>query len=149
MRKSFYSGSVKKSIIVNVSREKVWKNMSNIVGLPKWAANVKSCRFCTTAKHGVGAVRQLTFVDGNKIEEHIISWNNGESFSYVAVSGLPLRAYVATITLDVQKKNQTIITWQSYLNSKKMTQKEFAEFLAFMGVFYQISLENLKALLEK
>jgi len=41
------------------------------------------------------------------------------------------------------------ITWQSYLNSKKMSEKQFIEFLAFMGMFYEASLENLKLALEK
>ena len=30
-----------------------------------------------------------------------------------------------------------------------MTEKQFLEFLAFMGMFYEASLENLKELLEK
>ena len=70
-------------------------------------------------------------------------------FSYIAVSGLPLRAYHATISLKSKGKNQTQITWQSYFNSKKMTKKEFAEFVAFIGSFYANSLKNLKSLLEK
>jgi len=31
----------------------------------------------------------------------------------------------------------------------KMSEKEFLEFLAFMGAFYEASLENLKVILEK
>ena len=31
---SFHTGTVKKSITVNVSKKKVWNKVSNIVGLP-------------------------------------------------------------------------------------------------------------------
>jgi len=65
------------------------------------------------------------------------------------LEGLPLRAYVATISIKNKTKNITEITWQSYLNSKKMSEKQFLEFLVFMGSFYDASLENLKMLLEK
>jgi len=49
----------------------------------------------------------------------------------------------------VKSENLIQLTWQSYLNSKKMSEKQFFEFLAFMGSFYEASLENLKDLLEK
>ena len=62
---------------------------------------------------------------------------------------LPLRAYVATISIKPKSKNLVQLTWQSYLNSKKMTEKEFLEFLVFMGSFYETSLANLKNSLEK
>ncbi|MBL7015901.1 MAG: SRPBCC family protein, partial [Nitrosopumilus sp.] len=33
--------------------------------------------------------------------------------------------------------------------SKKMTEKQFLDFVVFLGVFYEASLENLKVSLEK
>ena len=59
---------------------------------------------------------------------------------------LPLRAYVATISIKKKTKTLTELTWQSYLNSQKMSEKQFLEFLVFMGSFYEASLENLKIL---
>ena len=78
-----------------------------------------------------------------------MAWVKGEYFTYVATEGLPLRAYVATISIKSKTKNQTDVTWQSYLNSEKMSEKQFIEFIVFLGSFYEASLENLKALLEK
>ena len=105
--------------------------------------------YLSKKKRGVGAVRLITFADGNKIEEHIVAWKNGEHFTYIATEGLPLRAYVATISIKVKSKKVIQLTWQSYLNSEKMSEKQFLEFLVFMGSFYEASLENLKILLEK
>ena len=149
VKKSYNSGSVKKTITIRASKDKVWRKISNIVGLPTWVVDVKKTVFLSKKKKGRGAVRLITFADGNKIEEHVVAWKDKESFTYVATEGLPLRAYVATISIKAKTSKSVELTWQSYLNSKKMSQNEFLQFLAFMGSFYEASLENLKALLEK
>ena len=147
--KSFHSGTVKKSIIIKAPKQKVWRKISNIVGLPTWLIDIKKTIYLSKKKRGVGAIREITFNDGNTIEEHVVAWKDGEYFTYVATEGLPLRAYVATISINPKSKSSVQLTWQSYLNSKKMTEKEFLEFLVFMGTFYEASLENLKNSLEK
>ena len=147
--KSHHTGTVKKSIIVGLPKDKVWRKVSNIINLPEWLVDVKKTSLLSKTKRGVGAVRKVIFTDGNIIEEHVISWNNGESFTYVATEGLPLRVYAATIALKPKGKNRTEITWKSYLNSKMMTKNQFLEFLAFMGTFYEASLDNLKKTVEK
>ena len=149
IQKSFHSGTIKKTITIKASKDKVWRKISNIVGLPSWLPDVTKTEYLSMRKKDVGAVRLITFADGNKIEEHIVSWEKGEYFTYVATEGLPLRAYVATISIKKKTKTNTQLTWQSYLNSQKMSEKEFLEFLVFMGSFYEASLENLKKLLEK
>jgi uncharacterized protein YndB with AHSA1/START domain len=149
VKKSFHTGTIKKTIKINASKEKVWRKISNIVGLPTWVVDVKETVYLSKMKKDVGAIRLITFTDGTKIEEHIVVWEKGVYFTYVATEGLPLRAYVATISIKNKTKNITELTWQSYLNSKKMSEKQFLEFLVFMGSFYEASLENLKILLEK
>ncbi|AJW71109.1 SRPBCC family protein [Nitrosopumilus adriaticus] len=149
VKKSYNSGSVKKTITIRASKDKVWRKISNIVGLPTWVVDVKKTVFLSKKKKGIGAVRLITFADGNKIEEHVVAWKDKESFTYVATEGLPLRAYVATISIKAKTSKSVELTWQSYLNSKKMSQNQFLQFLAFMGSFYDASLENLKTLLEK
>ena len=149
MKKSFHTGSVKKTIKIKASNEKVWRKISNIAGLPTWVVDVKKTTYLSKKKKDVGAVRLITFSDGNKIEEHVVAWKNKEYFTYIATEGLPLRAYVATISIKKKSAKLTELTWQSYLNSMKMSEKEFLEFLAFMGAFYEASLENLKVILEK
>lgn len=149
LKKSFHTGTVKKSVKIKASKDKVWRKISNIVGLPTWLVDVKNTTYLSKKKKDVGAIRLITFADGSQIEEHVVAWKTGEYFTYVATDGLPLRVYVATISIKPKSKNLVELTWQSYLNSKKMSEKEFTEFLAFMGSFYEASLENLKALLEK
>ncbi len=148
-KKSFHTGLVKKTIKIKASRDMVWRRISDIAGLPAWVTGVKKTVYLSKKKRNVGAVRLITFDDGNKIEEHVVAWKDREYFTYIATEGLPLRAYVATISIKVKSRNTVELTWQSYLNSKKMSEKQFLLFLAFMGSFYEASLENLRALLEK
>lgn len=148
-QKTNHSSIVKKSILINSSSDKVWRKISNIVGLPEWVLDVKNTVYLSKIRRGVGTIRNITFDDGNQIEEHIVAWKNKKYFSYLAISGLPLRVYHATISMKPQTRKSTRVTWQSYINSKKMTKKEFNEFVSFLGSFYQNSLENLKSKLEK
>jgi hypothetical protein len=148
-QKKNYGGRVKKRILIKASKEKVWRKISNIVGLSEWVLDAKKTVHLSKIKHGVGAIRNISFLDGSEVEEHIVEWNNKKSFSYVAISGLPLRVYHATISLKPQTSNLTRVTWQSYFYSKKMTKVKFKEFVSFLEIFYQVSLKNLKENLEK
>ena len=148
-KKAFHTGTIKKTIRIKSQKDKVWRKISNISGLSEWVVDVKSTIMLSKKNRDVGAIRLITFEDGNKIEEHVVDWKKGEQFTYVATEGLPLRAYVATISIKTKTKNQTELTWKSYINSEKMSEKQFIEFIAHMGSFYEASLENLKSLLEK
>ena len=139
---------MKKSITVKVSKKKAWSKVSQIANL-SWLEGEEDTKFLSKSKTGNGVIRKIKFNDGNTVEEHVVGWKKEEYFSYIAVSGLPLRAYHATISLKSKGKNNTQITWQSYFNSQKMSKKEFAEFISFIGSFYANSLKNLKASLEK
>ena len=149
VKKTHHTGTVKKTIKIKSSKDKGGRKMSNIAGLPTWVVDVKKTVYLSKKKKDVGAVRLITFADGNKIEEHVVAWKKGEFFTYIATEGLPLRAYVATISIKPKSKNLVELTWQSYLNSKKMSEKQFLDFVVFLGAFYEASLENLKASLEK
>ena len=149
VRKSFHTDSVKKTITIKASKEKVWQKISNIAGLSSWVIDVKKTIYLSKKKRNVGAIRKITFTDGNTIEEHVVAWKEGEYFTYIATEGLPLRAYIATLSIKAENKKTTQLTWQSYFNSKKMSTKQFMKFVTFMGMFYETSLENLKKSLEK
>ena len=146
--KKFHSETVRKRILINTKYDKVWKKISNIIGLPEWIDEIKKATYLSKIKRGVGAIRKLTFDDENVIEEHIVLWNPKQSFSYIATTGLPLRVYHATISIQSKNKKSVYLTWSSYLNSKKMTVKEFKEFVSYLETFYEKSLRVLKSQLE-
>ena len=145
--KKFHSGLVKKSVIINAESGRVWNKISDIIGLGNWVLDIKKTVQLSKTK-GIGTIRKIIFNDGNVVEEHVVTWKNNDQFSYIAISGLPLRAYYATISMIQLKKKSVKVTWQSYFNSKKMTKKEFSDFVIFLEKFYQDSLKNLKSKLE-
>ena len=85
-KKSFHTGTVKKTIKIKASKDKVWRKVSNIVGLPTWLVDVKKTVYLSKKKKGIGAIRLITFTDGNQIEEHVVAWDTGKYFTYVATS---------------------------------------------------------------
>ena len=136
------SGSVKKSVIIDIDLEKAWSKISKITKLD-WLEGQKSTKFLGEKKTGVGSKRLISFDDGSDVEEHIVGWRPKEYFSYIAVSGLPLDAYHATISIEKNKSKSVKITWESYFASKS-TKNEFEEFVEFLSKFYAQSLKNLK-----
>ena len=136
------SGSVKKSVIIDSDLEKVWLKISKIIKLD-WLEGQKSTKFLGEKKSGVGAKRLISFEDGSDVEEHVVGWRPKEYFSYIAVSGLPLEAYHATISIEKNKLKSVKITWESYFASKS-TKNEFDAFVEFLSKFYTQSLKNLK-----
>jgi hypothetical protein len=136
------SGSVKKSIIINTDLERAWSKISKIIKLD-WVQGQKSTKFLGEKKSGIGAKRLISFEDGTDVEEHIVGWKPKEYFSYIAVSGLPLDAYHATISIEKNKLKSVKITWESYFASKSK-KNEFEEFIVFLSNFYAQSLKNLK-----
>jgi|TARA_B100000029_G_scaffold258937_1_gene255597 hypothetical protein len=136
------SGSVKKSVIIETDLEKAWTKISKIAKLD-WLEGQKSTKFLGEKKTGVGAKRLISFEDGSKVEEHVVGWKPKEYFSYIAISGLPLEAYHATISIEKSKTKSIKVTWESYF-AAKTTKTEFDEFVEFLSNFYAQSLKNLR-----
>jgi len=136
-------GSAKRSVIIKASVETVWKKLSKITKLD-WLEEQKSSKFLSQKKYGVGAIRLISFEDGSDVEEHVVDWFPKKSFSYIAITGLPLLAYLATISMKKMSGGRVKVTWQSYFVSDKK-KKEFLEFSKFLNQFYSKSLQNLKS----
>jgi hypothetical protein len=143
----YHIGTADTSTTINVSKQILWKKISNIIDLD-WLQEIKKTTYITEKTVGIGAGRKLEFQDGSIINEYIVGWNHEQYFSYIATSGLPLRAYHATISLTPLTKKSVRITWKSYFNSELMTKNQFNEFCSFIELFYKNSLNELKDLLE-
>ena len=142
-----HKGSAKRSVVIKTSVEAVWKKLSRITKLD-WLEEQKSSKFLTQKKYGVGARRLISFEDGSNVEEHIVEWSPKKGFSYIAITGLPLLVYLATISMKKTSDGRVKVTWQSYFISNKK-KKEFLEFSKFLKQFYTKSLQNLKSDIER
>ena len=142
-----HAGSAKRSVMIKASVETVWKKLSEITKLG-WLEEQKSTKFLSQKKYGVGAIRLISFEDGSDVEEHIVEWSPKKCFSYIAITGLPLLAYLATISMKKTSNGRVKVTWQSCFVSDKK-KKEFLEFSKFLSQFYLKSLQNLKSDIER
>ena len=136
-------GTAKRSVMIKAGVETVWKKLRKITKLD-WLEEQKSSKFLSQKKYGVGAIRLISFEDGSDVEEHVVEWSPKKGFSYIAITGLPLLAYLATISIKKISNGRTKVTWQSYFISNKK-KKEFLEFSKFLNQFYSKSLHNLKS----
>ena len=50
IKKSFHTGTVKKTIKIMASKDKVWRKISNIVGLPSWLVDVTKTEYLSQNK---------------------------------------------------------------------------------------------------
>lgn len=135
------------SVGISAPRARVWRYASRLAALPEWVEGVKSTAFLTRERRGVGAARLITFDGGTRVEEHVVAWVPGESFSYAATSGLPLRSYVASISLG-RSAGKTRVVWQSCMADDRMTRAGLERFAASMARFYRASLATLRTRLE-
>ena len=142
-----HAGTAKRSVIIKASIETVWKKLSKITKLG-WLEEQKSTKFLSQKKYGVGAIRLISFEDGSDVEEHIVEWSPKKCFSYIAITGLPLLSYLATISMKKATSGRIKVTWQSCFVSDKK-KKEFLEFSKFLSQFYLKSLQNLKSDIER
>jgi len=142
-----HEGTAKRSVMIKTNVETVWKKLSKITKL-SWLEEQKSTKFLLQKKHGVGTIRLISFEDGSNVEEHIVWWSPKEGFAYIAITGLPLLAYLATISMKKASNGRVKVTWQSYFVSDKK-KKEFLEFSKFLSRFYSKSLHNLKSDIER
>jgi len=140
-------GSAISKVIIKASVESGWKKLSKISKLD-WLEEQKSSKFLSQKKYGVGAIRLISFEDGSDVEEHIVHWFPKKSFSYIAITGLPLLAYLATISMERTGNGKVKVTWQSYFVSDKK-KKEFLEFSKFLNKLYTKSLHNLKSNIQR
>ena len=140
-------GSAKRSVVIRASVETVWKKLSKITKLD-WLEEQKSSKFLSQKKYRVGAIRLISFEDGSNVEEHVVEWSTKKGFSYIAITGLPLLAYLATISIKKVGSGTIKVTWQSYFVSDKK-KKEFLEFSKFLNQFYTKSLHNLKSNIQR
>ena len=145
----FHSGVVKRSVLIHSTKEKVWRTLSNITNLPQWATGVKKTVLKSKIKRGVGAIRDVILDDNTVLEEHIVDWQDDHSFSYVAVTGMPVRTYFAMLSIKPRNRNSVTLTWSCYVNTKKITTSEFKHLKSDLDSLYKTSLKNLKSKLNQ
>lgn len=150
MAMQFLNGTVTRSVVVHVSPQKAWRRLSEIGNLARWIVGIKKCVITSKKRKGVGATRLITFNDDSVIEEQIVIWNSGKSFSYLVIGKiLPFRAYFATLSIKPLGRNLTKVTWSGYIGTNNVTKAQFKKTISKYDLLYKSSLPRLKSLMEQ
>ena len=140
MGKSGFTDTVRKTVLIDAPPKKVWKIISKITNL-WWVAGVAKTSYLAGPSSKFGAGRVISTDAGSEIVEVITGWNVNEYISYVALSGLDISAYHATISLE-QKTKKTRIIWESVFADKDENKVEI--FKKEIAKFYAKSLNTLR-----
>ena len=81
--------SLTRSVVIDAARDQVWEVLADFGTVSRWAPTITDSAIVGDASHGVGAVRTCTHVKMGTLEETIVSWTEGEAYSYDVTAGLP------------------------------------------------------------
>jgi len=137
---------IKKSIIINASKEKVWDILSDFGNVQNLSPGIAKSYLTSTTKKGIGATRHCDFTSmGSQVEEKIVEWEKGKSFKIELydTKNIPMmkgmNAYFELENYEDGTKLSTTFTYHmknivgdllNGMKMEKMNQKSWILFLA-------------------
>jgi mxaD protein len=147
--------NVTESVEIKAPVDRVWAVAKDFDSLNKWHPGFSKDELVKGTNNEVGAVRKLTIKDGPSFTEELLAFDNAtHTYRYKIIeSPLPLRDYVATLTVKPGKDGTTKVTWVGKFKRKNPAENppeaesDAAAVKLITGVF-RGGLANLKHLLE-
>jgi mxaD protein len=137
--------AVSREVTVDNSPATVWKLVGNFDALDVWHPAVKSSVLKGSGTK-VGSTRMLTLAGGGDIIENLTAYSAGKtgySYSYGIVKGpLPVKNYLATISLAPTADGKTLIVWKSTFDAEGVPDDKAAEVI---GGIYDSGLAKVVA----
>jgi carbon monoxide dehydrogenase subunit G len=98
---------LKSSVCIDAPVEKVWAALSDLSSIHLWVEAITRS-YCPAQSRGVGAVRICELRQGT-IEETIVGWEEGRSFTYQGVGAPMLKRATNTWSVEANGE-QTLVT---------------------------------------
>ena len=119
------------SAVIPAAADAVWDRIRDFNGLPNWLPLVAESRLLTgSSGDQVGAERELTLQNGDRITETLVSLSDYDmSFSYtMGDTPMPLENYFATLRLTpVTETGQTFAEWSAEFDCAAEDETELVE----------------------
>jgi Polyketide cyclase / dehydrase and lipid transport len=110
----------------DVSAATLWALIGDFGDTSKWSG--RPTEACVCEGEGVGALRTLTVADGSVIVDRLEAQGpNFYSYSIVT-SPLPVRSYLATMTVDSVTEATSRLTWQGEIEPLNISEDAAAAF---------------------
>lgn len=132
---------------MRASSAKAWSHISDIMNLESWVDGVKTTNQIGESSSGIGARRSILFSDGRVVDEIVTSWQPSKYISYIALDGLGLESYHATLGFEPAGNGVIHLKWQSFYIAK-CTRAKFSGISSSINALYSASLSRLQKILE-
>ncbi|HZP91568.1 MAG TPA: SRPBCC family protein [Burkholderiales bacterium] len=148
--------SVRHTIVIDAPRERVWEVVSDFARLDRWYPLVESSRLVLGKNRQVGCIREITRLNGTKVEEKLIAYDPWDmTFTYTYAGGQPMSSdYFATMTLTDAGEGKTLVEWKArfrrlaYWTDDPPPGQDDATVLNALNKAYPAGLANLKKIVE-
>lgn len=145
--------SVLQTITIDAPPETVWSIAGDFVGLDKWYPLIESSKRVLGRNNEVGCIRELTRLNGTKVEEKLIDYNPWErTLTYTYMGGQPLSSdYFATLTVRDGGGGKALVEWKARFKRLDYTVDDPAadeKMVKLLSAAYQKGLESLKQVSE-
>ena len=145
--------SILETITIDATPEQVWAIAGDFVGLDKWYPMIESSRLVLGKNDEVGCIRQLTRLNGTKVEEKLIDYNPWDhTLTYTYAGGQPLSSdYFATLTVKDAGDGKSLVEWKARFKGLDYTVDDPARderMVKLLSGAYQKGLTNLKQKVE-
>jgi mxaD protein len=142
--------SVLQTITIDAPPETVWSIAGDFVGLDKWYPLIESSKRILGRNNEVGCIRELTRLNGTKVEEKLVDYNPWDrTLTYTYAGGQPLSSdYFATLTVDDAGGGKSRVEWKARFKRLDYWVDDPAadeKLVKLLTAAYQKGLESLKA----
>jgi carbon monoxide dehydrogenase subunit G len=147
---------VEHSITIDAAPDRVWAVVSDFVGLDHWYPLIASSKLILGANKTVGCVRELTRLNGTKVEEKLVDYDNLEmTLTYTYAGGQPMSSdYFATVTVSDAGDGKSNVVWKArfkrlaYWTEEPPPGQDDATPVNALNRAYPLGLQNLKKMVE-
>lgn len=105
---------------IRADKEVVWEGIDDFGGIDKYSPPLEQSEIIGDQETGEGAIRECYFEDGTRVEEEIVEYEPGSSYTIeiVDLGGLPMKESYTTMSVEAVDDARTEVTWTSRFTPK-------------------------------
>lgn len=147
---------VEHSIVIDAAPEQVWAVAGDFVGINRWLPVIPGSRLILGTNNQVGAIRELTRLNGTKVEERLVEYDTDPMMLTYTYMGGQVGAsdYFATLTVGAAGGGKSKVVWKArfkriaYWTDSPPPGQDDQTPLKALNTVYPMGLENLKKIVE-
>lgn len=147
---------IEHSIVIDATPEQVWAVAGDFVGINRWLPPIPESRLILGKNNQVGAIRELTRMNGTKVQEKLLEYETDPmTLTYTYVGGMVAATdYFATMIVSAAGGGKTRVVWKArfkriaYWTDNPPQGQDDATPLNGLNKLYPAGLQNLKKIVE-